>query len=71
MIKKTIHFECCPISRSESDWTAKIYPSILEVNKQDWEFISDNSNVYLSIPYLEALENSMKDDMSFSYSTRL
>lgn len=68
MIKKTIHFECCPLNRADKDWTAKIYPSIKEVDKKDWELVADDSNIYLSFPYLEALEQSMKDEMSFSYS---
>lgn len=37
------------------------------INEQHWNKINNNQNVYLSIPYLKSLENSLRDDIRFRY----
>jgi len=38
-----------------------------EINKDDWNSITKNSNVYLSIPYLHSLETSLGNQVEFRY----
>lgn len=43
-----------------------IFDSIRLVNSNHWQSLAE-SNVYLSIPYLEALEESLSDEIDFRY----
>lgn len=45
----------------------QFYDSIEDVPKDDWNSIVNNSNVYLSLPYLEALESSIKNEIACRY----
>lgn len=45
-----------------------IVNSIHSIEKETWEKVVNNQNIYLSYSYLTALEESMKDEMDFYYS---
>ncbi len=53
---------------TESQYNQTIATSIKAINKQHWEQVVQNRNVYLSIPYLLALERTMSKEMDFFYS---
>jgi hypothetical protein len=44
-----------------------IYDSVELVNKNDWEKVAGNKNIFLSLPYLQALESAMEGEMEFRY----
>lgn len=50
-----------------SEFSFETVTSILEVNTKDWDVLTKNTNVYLSIPYLKALESSSAEDIEFVY----
>ena len=45
----------------------EFYNSTQEINKDHWNSILKDSNIYLSITYLEALETSLKGQVEFRY----
>ena len=55
----------CP----QTNATFKIYDSIIKVDPQEWEAVDTSDNIYLSIPYLHALEQGMSATMNFRYVT--
>lgn len=46
----------------------KIVASVHDLPQEDWNFVADNRNIYLSIGYLSALEDALKDKMQFRYA---
>ena len=44
-----------------------IYDSIELVNREHWEKLQEDRNIYMSISYLSALEKSMGDSVRFRY----
>jgi len=54
---------------SHSNAAFKVYDSITKVNHQEWEAVDTSDNIYLSIPYLHALEQGMSATMNFRYVT--
>ncbi len=46
----------------------KVVQSVAELQIEDWNAVVDNRNCYLSIEYLTALENALKDKMAFRYA---
>lgn len=46
-----------------------VYNSVQEINQQDWEKVRRENQVYLSLPYLKALEESMSGEVDFRYLT--
>ncbi len=47
--------------------TFKIFKSVFDLPKQDWSQILNNKNIYLSLEYLAALEETLNDTISFHY----
>lgn len=45
-----------------------VVQSVTELNVKDWNAVVDDRNCYLSIEYLSALEDAMKDKMTFRYA---
>lgn len=45
----------------------KFFNSIHQINTEHWNGIVGDSNIYLSIPYLQALEDSLKGQVDFRY----
>lgn len=43
------------------------FDSVNLINKDDWLKITAQKNIYLSLPYLRAVEESLKDSISFRY----
>ncbi|MDG1804885.1 hypothetical protein [Flavicella sp.] len=54
---------------SHTNATFKVYDSITKVDHQEWEAVDTSDNIYLSIPYLLALEQGMSATMNFRYVT--
>lgn len=50
-----------------TDSKLSIYDSTELVNSLHWNAVVDNSNIYLSLEYLKALENAMQGSMEFRY----
>ena len=46
----------------------EISTSFSSMNKKDWASVVQNRNIYLSIPYLEALESNLNDSIDIFYS---
>ena len=50
-----------------ADSKLSIYDSTELVNSTHWNLIVDDSNIYMSLEYLGALENAMQESMEFRY----
>lgn len=50
-----------------ADSKLTIYDSTELVNSSHWNVVVDDSNIYLSLEYLKALENAMQGSMEFRY----
>lgn len=46
----------------------QFFTSALEIPNADWNAIHRNRNVFLSLPYLEALQSGMQESMKFFYA---
>ncbi len=46
----------------------RISGALASVNQEDWNLVLDGRNIYLSIPYLKALEKGMEGHMKFFFS---
>jgi hypothetical protein len=46
----------------------KIYTTVTEIPEKDWNSVVAERNVYLSLPYLKALETAMSPKMGFYYA---
>ena len=46
----------------------QFFDSIAIVDAEQWNRVVDQSNIYLSIPYLSALESALKSDVDFRYA---
>lgn len=46
----------------------KIVESVHDLPKDDWDFVADNRNIYLSLNYLSAVEDALKDKIQFRYA---
>ncbi|MFT5861133.1 MAG: hypothetical protein ACI865_003253 [Flavobacteriaceae bacterium] len=44
-----------------------VFDRIGKINKDDWNEVAADRNIYLSLDYLEALESAMKDSIDFFY----
>ncbi len=44
-----------------------VYSSVAELNTNNWNRVNTEKNIYLSVDYLTALENAVKDDTEFRY----
>lgn len=44
-----------------------VFDSWQEIDRDEWGRLNQKNNLYLSIPYLSALENSLKGKMDFKY----
>lgn len=44
-----------------------LYDSINQINQEDWNSCNVSQNIYLGIPYLSAIEQTMANDMEFRY----
>lgn len=53
--------------KQDSSIRIDVKTSISEVNQQDWETIRKGRNIYLSFPYLQALQSSVSGNMDFFY----
>lgn len=53
----------------KSDLNTKFFDSILQVNKDHWNSVLNDNNIYLSIDYLNALQESIGDKIKFRYVT--
>ena len=45
-----------------------VFNSITEIPSIDWNKVQNGSNIYLSLPYLRALELGMREELSFFFS---
>ena len=59
-------WKICPKTRNNR-WSYGFYNSIKDLNESDWDAVVNDSNIYLSIPYLSALESSLQDEIKFRY----
>ena len=57
----------CQHTQQPSTLKLSIFDSVHLLNQNHWNGIVDNSNVYLSIPYLHSLETSLSDYVDFRY----
>lgn len=46
----------------------KIVESVHEIPQDDWNVVAHNRNIYLSLGYLSALEDALKDNIQFRYA---
>lgn len=53
--------------RNGKAFKLSIYDSIELVNREHWELLQEDRNIYLSIPYLCSLQESMADSVGFRY----
>ncbi len=61
-----MNFYCKKISK---DYSYKILNSTKEIDKNDWELINHKNNIFLTLEYLEAIEKSLKETITFTYVT--
>ncbi len=45
-----------------------VFSSITEIPSSDWNKVQNGRNIYLSLPYLSALEHGMQKELSFFFS---
>lgn len=57
----------CETSSENSDLKLSIFDSIHLIPQEHWDLLLQDSNVYLSVPYLKALEESLKEEIGFRY----
>jgi hypothetical protein len=60
-------FSCILKRSSKPDLNVSIFQSIKELNTTDWNSVVKTKNIYLSISYLSALEESLAQDIVFRY----
>lgn len=58
-----VHLKKC----EKEAFKLSIFDSADLIHQEHWEEIRDGRNIYLSIPYLRALEKSLDDEVSFRY----
>src|SRR5688572_16141137 len=58
-------YQLCKTKKNEL--RPEFFLAVKDIKKDDWNSIVANSNVYLSLPYLESLENSLNDQVGFRY----
>ncbi len=51
----------------KTDLKISVLNSVLEINKKHWDQVINDKNIYLSLAYLEAIENSLSNDITFRY----
>jgi hypothetical protein len=56
----------CPFTKIDKR-KVEIYHSVADINKEEWNSVLNSSNIYLSLPYLKAIEESQKKEISFFY----
>lgn len=49
------------------EYHTTIYNSVNDIHPDSWNKIVNNQNIYLSIPYLKAIEESLSEQMEFKY----
>src|SRR5262245_16297111 len=52
---------------SKSNIQYNFYQSAVDINPEQWELVSQQSNIYLSLPYLHSLELAMEGAVDFRY----
>lgn len=52
---------------NKTDLKRVVFKSIETININDWNDVLKDKNIYLSIPYLRAIEQSMSSKMNFKY----
>lgn len=55
------------MSRSQT-YNTDITTSVQQIEQKDWSSVVQDRNIYLSIPYLEALENTTQGDIELFYA---
>ena len=46
----------------------RVVDSVRDIPQEDWNLVVSDRNVYLSIAYLQALENALEDQLEFRYA---
>lgn len=59
--------QCLLKKDSKTDLDIAVFKSVNDISKADWERVLKDRNVYLSLYYLEAIEESLKDEIMFRY----
>lgn len=57
----------CIIKGKSATLKHQFYNRIQDIPKAQWNEVQNNNNVYLSLPYLEALETSIEDQIACRY----
>lgn len=57
----------CHSDLDQSDLKLSIFDSVHLLNAEHWESLVPNNDVYLTLPYLRALEASLSDSIDFRY----
>ena len=58
-------YQLCKSKKNEL--LPEFFSSVKDIKKDDWNSIAGTSNVYLSLPYLQSLEESLDDQLGFRY----
>jgi len=57
----------CPAINDQSDLKLSIFDSVHLLNEAHWESVVPDNEVYMTLPYLRALEASLGDHIDFRY----
>ncbi len=57
----------CPYTKLDH-FEVDIFPSYKDIEVEAWSTVQKEQNVYLSIPYLKAIEESLGDEIQFFYA---
>lgn len=60
-------FFCCPFKSSKAELEAHVFNSIKELNQNDWRAVATSKSIYLSLEYLQALEQNLADEITFRF----
>jgi predicted N-acyltransferase len=63
-----LKFHSCPMGEKKPIWNFALFHSVDEIKKEDWNAVLKDSNLYLSLNYLEGVEKSLSHKMKFCYS---